>query len=69
MGSTAGPRRGAAVCRGGAIRVTMAAMSVLAATPAVAKPDLAELMERTRAIAALAREQAQATEAARRVAA
>jgi alkylation response protein AidB-like acyl-CoA dehydrogenase len=47
----------------------MAAMSVLAEPPAIARPDLAELMERTRAIAALAREQAQATEAARRVSA
>jgi resorcinol 4-hydroxylase (FADH2) len=44
-------------------------MSVLAVTPSPEAPELAELLRRARAIAAAAREQALATESARRVSA
>jgi alkylation response protein AidB-like acyl-CoA dehydrogenase len=42
-------------------------MSVVAAIPPASRPDVPELLARARAIAVLARERAQATEAARRV--
>src|SRR5262245_49342220 len=69
MGSTAGGGRGAAVCRGAAIQASIVGMSVLAATPPTARPELAELLARADGIAKLARERARQTEADRRISA
>jgi alkylation response protein AidB-like acyl-CoA dehydrogenase len=49
------------------IRATMTAMSVVAARSPAARPEVTDLMARARAIAELARERAQQTEADRRV--